>query len=135
MRTCWSGTKYCWITTIKTCCINILCVINIPCPIDLLNFMKWFKVPNLNLICCRIISCQNFSILVIQRFSRYVWPIEMAWTFWLSNIPYMYNTVPASWNYCIIINKFNCKNAIVMSNIVPSSWMQIANNRFSFFVN
>lgn len=131
---CWASSNSPNIISGISCCIYIGRYINISSPINSFYFSSFGKIPNLKLILHRVATCQYFSILKIKWLSWNIGPIKMFDTFGLSDIPYMNNWIPTSWNNSMVVNKFDRKNSVVMANMIPISLFANFWNRFGLFI-
>jgi len=97
--------------------------------------LKFIVVPYLNLIFSCIRSNQKLSVWIVQRISSDMWTKYWFYTFSLTDIPQMYNTIPTSRNDRVVINKFDRKYAVRMSPVVPFSTSQIYTHTFCIWLS
>lgn len=135
VRPSWSCSQNAWLSLAIAGRIYVFCIIDVASsPINFLNFCQSFNVPELQLFLGSIAASQNDAVLVIQRFSRNVGPIEMLYTFAFADIPNVHYTVPSSWNQSVLVDEFECEDSVIMAYAVPARRFEIMSDGFGVWV-
>lgn len=64
---CRARCEYSWVMLAVTSSIDVLRIVDIFAPVDLLDLLTTAKAPNLDLVLGSIATCEDLSVLIIER--------------------------------------------------------------------
>lgn len=104
-------------------------MINIACPVELLQLLARPEIPYLDLVGGCVAPCQYPAILEIQGLPRDVWSEEVPHTSLDPGVPKVNHTVPSSRQEYVLVHPFKRENTIGMSQIVPVCRLELVGHR------
>lgn len=123
------------IAAVEGSAVDVLCVVDVAAPVDLLHLLQRFHIPYLDLLRSRIAASEDQAVFVIKRFPRNIGAVEVASAAALAQIPKVDDAVPSAGDERVLVDELDCKNSVVVADVVPSGRFQVGQQRFGVWMD
>ena len=129
---CRPSPKQSWVVVAEPCRVYVFSVINVSAPVNFLYLLAASIVPYLDLVLCRVTTCQDLAVLEVQRVPWNMRPQKVLYALPFPHVPKMHHWVPTSAHKHMIVNELYAKYSIVMARVVPLSRFACYSQTFCF---